>query len=198
MKVILGLLMTVILVNLAVLDITALKPKEIKPDSAQCPTGCDQKIQAAIAAIPTTPIVPTQVTAEPTIKQIVKAKAIRSTSYVPIPGSGSTGANKWESLPGTEFYLNTADYGGLREARLEVNMKLFNGNGLGYVRLFDKTSGIEVWGSEVSSKNQSFTTIISDKMTLRPGNRLYEIQAKSLTADTTIFNSGRIKLITEN
>jgi hypothetical protein len=77
-------------------------------------------------------------------------------------------------------------------------MKLLNGNGLAYLRLFDITAGIEVWGSEISTNSQDFTSVSSGKMTVRNGTHLYRVQAKSLTADTTIFNSGRIKVILEN
>lgn len=136
-------------------------------------------------------------TNEPT-KATVAGKASRSTTIVPIPGSGSTGENGWKDLTGTEFNLNTTDYPNLKEAYLEVNMRLFNGNGSGFVRLFDVTAGIEVWGSEVKTNSQNFTVVTSDKLILRPGNHLYRIQAKSLTADTAVYNSGRIKIVTEN
>jgi hypothetical protein len=77
-------------------------------------------------------------------------------------------------------------------------MRLFNGNGTAFVRLFDISAGIEVWGSEVKTNSQSFTALTSEKLILRDGNHLYRIQAKSLTADTTVYNSARIRIITEN
>lgn len=125
-------------------------------------------------------------------------KTNKSTLIVPIPGSGNIGENKWTDLTGTEFNLNTADYPNITEAYLEVNMRLFNGNGTAFVRLFDVTAGIEVWGSEVKTNSQNFAVITSDKLILRPGNHLYRIQAKSLTADTTVYNSGRIRIVSEN
>jgi hypothetical protein len=69
---------------------------------------------------------------------------------------------------------------------------------LAYLRLFDVTAGVEVWGSEISTGSQNFTSVSSTKMTIKNGTHLYRVQAKSLTADTTIFNSGRIKFILEN
>jgi len=143
-------------------------------------------------------------TAEPTVEatlvpsKISIQKKTTNTAIVPIPGSGSTGENKWSDLSGTEFNLDTVDYPNIKEAYLEVNMRLFNGNGTAYVRLFDVTAGIEVWGSEVKTSNQTFTAVTSDKLILRPGNHLYRIQAKSLTADTAVYNSGRIRMVTEN
>ena len=153
---------------------------------------------------PTIPPSPTtfpspQVNTTPTVTVIVESpsaisKTSKIVSYITVPGSGNTDKNSWTDLPGTEFYLNTSDYPGLTDARLEANFRLLNGNGYAFLRLFDTTVGIEVWGSEVKTNSQSFTVVASDKLTLRPGNHLYRIQAKSLTADTTIYNSGRIKL----
>lgn len=169
-----------------------------------CPTGCNELVDKKISGIvfPTVAVVSTAsgkgVT--PTVKMTVQnqVKKTRTTQYIPIPGTGSTLQNVWTDLPGTEFYISTDDYSGLIGAYFEANMKLLNGNGLGYLRLFDVTTGIEVWGSEVSTSSQSFTSVSSAKMTIRSGNHLCRVQAKSLTADTTVFNSGKVKVILEN
>jgi hypothetical protein len=125
----------------------------------------------------------------------ITAPKVKTTQYIPIPGNGSTLENKWVDLTGTEFYISTDDYPSLIGAYFEANMKLTNGNGLAYLRLFDITAGVEVWGSEVSTNSQNFTSVSSGKLTIRNGTHLYRVQAKSLTADTTVFNSGRIKII---
>lgn len=152
-------------------------------------------IPTKIQASPTPTTIPT-----PTTKIVVKntMKKTKSIQYIPIPGSGSTLENKWTDLSGTEFYISTDDYPNLVGAYFEANMKLLNGNGLAYLRLFDVTAGIEVWGSEISTSSQSFTSVSSGKLTIRSGTHLYRVQAKSLTADMTVFNSGRIKVILEN
>jgi len=117
------------------------------------------------------------------------------TSYIPIPGSGSLLVYQWTSLPGTEFYFNPADFPALDKAYFEANMKLLNGNGQAFLRLFDLTAGIEIWGSEIKTANQADTVVVSDPLQFRSGNHLICVQAKSLTADTTIYNSGRLKII---
>jgi len=140
---------------------------------------------------------PTPIPTITTVKKMTTAK-IKSTQYIPIPGNGNTMENKWVDLMGTEFYISTEDYPDLVGAYFEANMKLTNGNGLAYLRLFDVTAGIEVWGSEISTNSFTFTSVSSGKLTIRMGTHLYRVQAKSLTADTTVFNSGRIKFILEN
>jgi hypothetical protein len=159
-------------------------------DSQECSINCPKVID-----------IPTPAQAIATITPVVKktvAKKTRSIQYIPIPGSGSTLENKWVDLAGTEFYFSTSDYPNLTEAYFEANMRLVNGNGFAYLRLFDITAGIEVWGSEISTNSQNFTSVSSGKLTIRKGNHLYRVQAKSLTADTTVFNSGKIKIILEN
>ena len=168
-----------------------------------CPTACNEIVDGKIKNI----VIPTIVVSTasgknitPTVKVAAQnpVRKTRSIQYIPIPGTGSTLENVWTDLPGTEFYISTDDYSGLVGAYFEANMKLVNGNGAGYLRLFDVTAGIEVWGSEISTNSQSFTSVGSGKLTLRNGNHLYRVQAKSLTADTTVFNSGKVKVILEN
>lgn len=173
----------------------------VKSDS--CPANCEELIKNKLSNVvtPVVSLIPSKVLSPtPTVK-IVQRSSIqktRSTQYIPIPGTGSTLENVWTDLQGTEFYISTDDYSGLIGAYFEANMKLINGNGLAYLRLFDVTAGVEVWGSEIFTNSQSFTSVGSGKLTLRNGNHLYRVQAKSLTADTTVFNSGRIKVILEN
>lgn len=121
-----------------------------------------------------------------------------SVTYVPIPGSGSVLSNTWTNLPGTEFYFNQSDFPKLKEAYFEANFNLLNGNGQAFLRLFDATNGIEIWGSEIKATGQQSVAVISPKITLRPGNNLLRVQAKSLTADTTVYHSGRLKLVIQN
>lgn len=183
---ILGIL--IVLVNLGWLNYKIINQKLI---CSECPAP-----EPLLVQITTTPIPTVEVTPIPTIilKNITQNKKEKKVSYIPVTGTGQTIENTWTDLPGTDFYLNTEDYSNITEAYFEASLRLFNGNGTAFVRLFDITAGIEVWGSEVSVSSQNFVTGVSSKMTLRSGNHLYRVQAKSLTADTTIFNSGRIRI----
>lgn len=172
--------------------------------SDECLNDCQKIIKEKIdnLLIPTAiRISPTPVNSPvPTVNTVTKVLTpkTKSIQYIPVSGSGSTLENKWTDLRGTEFYISTDDYPNLVGAYFEANMKLLNGNGTAYLRLFDMTAGVEVWGSEISTNSQDFTSVSSGKMTIRNGTHLYRVQAKSLTADTTVFNSGRIKIILEN
>ena len=161
----------------------------------KCGDECKKYIDDKIAEIPEVII--------PTTKPAVQTKAVpktktRSVSYITISGSGSSNKNDWADIAGTDFYLNTADYPGLVEIYFESNMKLFNGNGMAYVRLYDITHGIGVQGSDVQTTSQISTLITSGKVSFWAGKNQIRVQAKSLTADTAVFDSGRLRIVTEN
>ena len=142
------------------------------------------------------------VTAIPTTKPVsVKAstsKKVRKEEVLTIPGKGSSQENDWTNLTGTEFYFDTRDYPGLVEVYFEANIKLFNGNGTAYARLFDVTNGIGVTGSENDTSSQSDVWTKSQKVYFWSGRNLIRVQAKSLTADTAVYNQGRLRIVTEN
>lgn len=188
----------VVAFDLVLLNIVILRrPATPTVIANQC-QGCQDLITQSLSALPTPACscqtLPTLSPASPTARPIVAPASSKTTAYAPIPGSGSVSTLTWQNIPGTDFYFNTADYPRSFEARFEANFRLFNGNGVAFVRLFDATVGIEVWGSEVRSSSQSFTTVVSPPLTFRPGEHLYLVQAKTLTADTTVFNSGRLKV----
>jgi hypothetical protein len=122
----------------------------------------------------------------------------RTVSYINIPTSGSILAYDWTDIPATEFYFDTNDYPGLVNIYFESNMKLLNGNGLAFIRLYDSNHGIGVQGSDVQTNSQSDTVVTSGQVTFLAGKNLIKVQSKSLTADTTVFNSGRLRITTEN
>ena len=89
-----------------------------------------------------TPIVHSVITPVPVTK-----KTNRHVSYLPIMGSFSQQAYDWVDVPGSQFYFNSSDYPGLKEVRFEGNLKLVNGNGLAFARLFDNTNKTILIGS---------------------------------------------------
>jgi hypothetical protein len=169
-----------------------------------CGDKCRQYIDTKIAEAAGPSAQPkSTVTPAPSVKIVPLAAPtakpkVRSVQYVTIPGSGSATTNDWTNLGGTEFYFDKSDYPGLVSVYFESNMKLFNGNGMAYVQLFDATHGIGVQGSDVQTNSQTDTVVTSGQVTFWAGKNLIRVQAKSLTADTAVFSSGRLKVIVEN
>jgi len=183
------LLIDLLLLNFGFIRfLTQPKISTTKPEIVLSPTPAPTLVSS-----PTVTPIPTKAIVLKT--SVPKTKTV---SYIPIPGSGSILKNQWTDIPGTEFSINTDDYPGLSDARFEANMKLLNGNGKAFLRLFDTTVGVEVWGSQIETGSQNFVFVTSGEIYIRPGNHLYKIQAKSLTADTTVLNSARIKIVSEN
>lgn len=165
-----------------------------------CPASCVDLIDNAKVAesvVTTSSPTPTTVPTKAPVTSSTKQK-IKYTSYVPIPGSGSTLSTNWTSLEGTDFYLTTSDYPGLVGVYFEASIKLQNGNGVAYVRIYDVTNLRAVDGSDVSTSSQTTAYVSNGPLSLWAGYNHYVVQARSLTADTTSFGSGRLKIVTEN
>lgn len=142
--------------------------------------------------------VPSPTTITKTVYQTITKPKTKSIVYVPISGSGSTTSNDWTSISGTDFYLDKADYKDLVEISFEGNLKLFNGNGMAYMRLFDVTHSIAVQGSDAQTSSQISNPVNSGAINLWSGKNLYRVQLKSLTADTAVFDGGKLKITVLN
>jgi hypothetical protein len=203
---ILIILIVLIILNLGYLNYKLFKPPEVQSTSNvspetiteyidQCGSECKNYIDEKIAVI--------KITSAPTAKAAITVAApvrakVQSTQFFPISVSGSVTNTEWTDISGSDFYFNTADYSGLKQIQFEATIRLFNGNGKVYVRLFDATHGIAVQGSQSEATGQSATVVTASPAVFWSGNNLIRVQLKSLTADTAIFDSGRLKIITEN
>ena len=136
-------------------------------------------------------------TVRPTAKPVAGAKTRRE-QVLTIPGEGSSSSMNWTDITATNFYFDTKDYPGLTEVYFEAKMKLLNGNGYGYVRLYDVTNGIAINGSENNTNSQSEVWTKSQKVYFWAGKNLVRVQAKSLTVDTVVYTQGRLRIVTEN
>ena len=99
---------------------------------------------------------------------------------------------------GSDFYFSPGDYPGLVEIYFEANIKLMTGSGWAYVRLYDSTHGIGVQGSEASTQAGIDTMVESGQASFWAGKNLIRVQIKSLTTESTVYNSGRLRIVTEN
>lgn len=169
----------------------AIQTQYIDTCGQECKSYIDSK---TVVAKPT----PGPTPATKIVYQTAPKTKVRTTSYVTIPGSGSTTNTDWTNVAGSEFYFNPADYPGLESVYLEANMKLFNGSGLAYAQLFDVTHGIGVQGSEVNTKSGTDTVVESGQVSFWQGRNLIRVQIKSQTSEQTYFNSGRLRITTEN
>lgn len=125
------------------------------------------------------------------------SKKTKHISYLPITGNFSLLSYTWANVPTSQFYFDTADYPGLKGIVFEANLKLLNGNGLAKAQLYDITHSVALPGSQVQTASQQDQIIASSPVTFLSGKNLIQVQIQSLTADTTVFNSGRLIITSE-
>jgi hypothetical protein len=162
--------------------------------NTECGRGCldyiDQELSGLqVASSTATP----QATKIPLATSNPKTKSV---SYFPVPGSGSTLNNDWTDISGSDFYFDPAEHPGLVDVRFEVNLRLVNGNGTAFARLWDVTHSIAI-GGDVSASGQISTLTTSGAINFWSGRNQYRVQIKSLTADTAVFESGRLRMVIE-
>lgn len=143
---------------------------------------------------PTAMVLPTSTVVKTTKVVIPTIPVTKNISYVEIPGSGETNNLGWVDISGTDFYFDKAEYPGLLTVTMEGSIRLFNGSGTGYVRLFDVTHGIAVVGSEVFTQSQMDTLVSSGNLNMWSGKNRYRVQAKSNASDRLIFSWGKLKI----
>ncbi len=115
-------------------------------------------------------------------------------TYIPLTG-GQTQSTDWADISSSAFTLNIGDYGSKASAVWDATIRVDNANGTTYVRLFDKTHGIAVNGSEISITNTSTSTdVVSGTLSFWAGGNSYVVQIKSLNSSTAFMDSGRIKV----
>lgn len=122
--------------------------------------------------------------------------AITQVFYVPVGSSGSTTKTEWADLSNTDFFFNSGEYGTLKDAKWSANIKVFQ-NGQAFARLFDVTHGVAVPGSEISTASYVYSLVESDSLKFLQDKNVYRVQMKSLTGYEASFDSGKIKIVSE-
>lgn len=194
----LNFILTLTLIGAVVWLFAYQKPKELITETLpqyidQCGDSCKKQIEEIVSNNKVETIKTVTVTPVPAIT----SKSKSQTAYIPIAGPLSSTSKDWYDLSGTEFYLNfNTDYGKSAYANWDASLKIKDGNGTTYARLYDVTNKIAVNGSEVSVSNSgNLSQVISGGLSFWAGNNLYRVQIKSLNGFEATFGSGRVKII---
>lgn len=119
----------------------------------------------------------------------------KQTTYIPLSGPITTTSMNWVDATGTDVYIDLVnDYGKNTWVSWEAFLKVADGNGQAFARLYDVTHNIAVNGSEVSVTSGTSTQVISGELKLWAGRNLYRVQLKSLNSFVVTFGGGRIKV----
>lgn len=154
-----------------------------------CESDCKQEIEKVVAdafsKISITPIVTTVHTTNST----------KQTTYVSL-GSGSTMSQDWYTLEDSAIVMDLEnDYSKTATVSWEASLKVSNGNGTVYTRLYDATHNIAVDGSEFSTENnQVYKHISSKNLPFWKGRNTYKVQIKSLNGFEVYISGARLKI----
>lgn len=155
-------------------------------DSSTCLSACKKYVQSELENLAVA-------TSAPTPAKSSAAKVI----YVPIGSSGSTTETSWTDIPGTDLYLDIANYPSFKSVSWEVSLQSYQSTNPVYIRLYDTSGKRAVDGSELSTSSPSYEYLRSGNLTIWAGNNLYRIQAKASAANTINFTSARLKITLE-
>lgn len=152
-----------------------------------CDRDCvEQVVDAKLAALPTA--AKTTTVAKPKVTSAPK------TSFVNL-ASGTAAGTSWTGISGTELWLDTSLYAASVVGTWEGQLKIQDGNGLGYARLYDITNNRGVDGSEVQVSGTDTISFYSGNLALWRGQNQYRIEVRSTTGYPVTVSSARIKLV---
>lgn len=156
-----------------------------------CGEDCKVQINEAVGKA----IATVSGTTKTIIQNQTSADISRNTAYIPLVGPITTTSMAWVDASGTDVYIDLVnDYGKNTWVSWEANLKIADGNGQAFARLYDATHNIAVNGSEVSVTSGTSTQVISGQLSMWVGRNLYRVQLKSLNSFVATFASGRIKI----
>ncbi len=118
-----------------------------------------------------------------------------SEQLVEISASGSTSETGWTVLPGSEITFNKANYSGAKKMYFQASLSSDASDRTVYARLYDKTHGIGVQGSEISTKSTTAVLIQSDALNFYSGNLSLQVQIKSLNGNVASILNPRIRVV---
>lgn len=148
----------------------------------------ERKIDELSKKQTTQPAVQTQTTTSTTQ---VGAKSV----YIPI-GFGGSGSSSTDfgTVSGHEVTIDPASYSGYKQMVFEAAFRIFQGNGTGEVRVFNKTDGTAILGSTLSTTSQDYSTKTSGGFTLPGGSKTYTVQTKSSTGYSVDLQLTRLRV----
>lgn len=204
-KIFLILTLVLILVNLGYLDYNLFWDKKINKTEIQieeknggsqecslnCQTLIDQKINEALAKIPTFPPQKTLSLVIPTSAPAIQAKA----TYIPLVSEGTTVNTTWTDIVPSEFWFDLTDYPAAKEVRFICYLQALHGSAKVYARLYDKTNERAVDYSQVETQSDSYVRLESSGITIWRGNNKYTVQLKSENGTQVLLKEAKLKII---
>lgn len=116
--------------------------------------------------------------------------------YIVSFGGGTNATNQWTDVPGAAAYIDSSLYQNITSATFEAGVYIPTGNQTAYVRLFNETAQHPVWFSDVSLSGGTPQLLVSQPITLDPGNNLYQVQMMSTLSYQTNLTDAKVRIQT--
>ncbi len=110
-------------------------------------------------------------------------------------GTGSSQTIGWADVPGLQAYVNSALYPNIKTVTFEVGGYTPTGNQIVSVQLYNVTNNHLVANSTVSWTGGGSQYVISNPITLDPGNTLYKIQMNTQVGSQAFINQAKVHLV---
>lgn len=111
-------------------------------------------------------------------------------------GGGTNSTNQWSDVPGAAAYIDSSLYPNIATVTFEVGAYIPTGNQTAYIQLFNETAQHPVWFSEVSLSGGTPQFLVSNPITLDPGNNLYQVQMMSTLSYPTNLTDAKVRIQT--
>jgi hypothetical protein len=182
-------------VNLIILDVTILG-KIPQPPLAATTQHKTSDLTSPLSLSPTPLLSPTnQTTPTPSIKYIQTPVTASVKEYFIPFGSGQNSSDDWQNVTGLQTYIDSSKYPNIKSVVFEASVHIPTGNESANVRLFNATDKHPVWFSDVSLAGGDAQFLISQPISLDPGNKLYQVQMKTQLQYPAMLDQARIHII---
>jgi mannose-6-phosphate isomerase-like protein (cupin superfamily) len=158
--------------------------------------GCGSECKKEIAKLVSEAIATLSGETRTVVKEVSTNTSSKQTTYIPMGTTFSTKSMDWVDVPDSSVYVDLInDYGSDTWVSWEVSLKVSQGNGKAFARLYDDTNKIAVNFSELSTEsNAFFKQVISGSLPFWRGRNLYKVQIRSLNSSDVTYSGGRIKI----
>lgn len=206
-KLLLFILCLFILTNIAIIDWKIFF--NTQPPAANqtpfCPDSCIENIKSEIQkistnssnAMPDSLVPKPSPSPVPTLTSLPKNNSINNSVkeiYIPL-GQGTFKALDWTDMSGVESYIDLNNYLNIKNIYFEASLRIPTANGYVYARLYNVTGKHPTWNSEVKTLNPAGTLVVSEPISLDPGNNLYRVQIKTDMGYDSYLDFARVKII---
>lgn len=153
--------------------------KEIGEDEKEAVVA--QSLCPASPELSYTPLVP------------VSTRMVQHLEEINFPGARGTNSTTWWNVPGMEVTFNIDDYPNYT-AYWEALLRIKDGAGEAWARIYDLDANTPVVGSEIKTSSNTLVRISSGQLKFWSGKRNYRVQLKSLLDPEAVVEDAKIKI----